>query len=200
MIKLGHMGFNSILSFPIGGFITINSGLEEGLIFMLGVVIIASLPDGDEFLNEQTEDGYLSLLPFKITHRGITHTLYFSLMMGLTASLLSVLIGASTSISVIIGLSLFCGTFFHVVGDSFTPMGVNILPPITQNISFGLFNYNNFFANVLTYIIGMLSIGVIFLIGLFELGFPSLLIATIVIGFITYVSIRKAEKSERKLQ
>lgn len=200
MIKMGHIGFNSILSFPIGGFITISNGLEEGLIFMLGVVIIASLPDGDHFLNEQTEDGHLSLLPFTITHRGITHTLYFSLVVGLTASLVSDLVGASTSISIIIGLSLFCGTFFHVLGDSFTPMGVNILPPVTPNVNFALFNYNNFFANVLIYIVGMLSISVIFVIGLFELGYTSLSIATIIIGILTYVSIRKAKKSERKLQ
>lgn len=199
MIKLGHMGFNSILSFPIATFITTEIGLKHALIFMLGTLLVASLPDGDNFLNEQTDNGRLSFLPFVVTHRGATHTLYFSVIIGLLTFSLFILLNTGLLTSAIIGSSIFFGTFFHVLGDSFTPMGINVLPPLTDNFSLNMFNYNNFIANVLMYIIGMFSILMVTVIGIFEVNLIFIFLVAGLIFVSTYISVKKAEESDKRI-
>jgi membrane-bound metal-dependent hydrolase YbcI (DUF457 family) len=102
----------------------------------------------------------------KVSHRGITHTFWFSLVFGfLLSGIASVILGALTLLELTQGVNVtesltmllqvppeilipyffvvgFCSVVFHCVGDLFTPTGIHFM---TDRTDYG-FSFNQFYA------------------------------------------------------
>lgn len=136
----GHIGLSLVLASPIMALIMYFHSVTAGVVFIGIIGFFSKFPDIDIKLQ--------SILPIK--HRGLTHTFWFSLLMGgLVGSVF--LLSEETAIEwVYIGfIGGFFGNLSHSLGDILTPSGVNIFPPIqSDELSLNLFNYNNGIANL----------------------------------------------------
>ena len=118
----------------------------------------------------------------KVSHRGITHTIWFSLTVGFVfAAIMSVLLGVLTVLEVTQGVDItetltmllqappealipfvffagFCSVVFHCVGDLFTPTGIHFL---TDRTDYG-FTFNQFYAKNEVANRSALPLGIIF--------------------------------------
>ena len=122
MYKYGHVGAALLLYAPVG-FLLLTSGLGE-LAVLGGLLSIAlsTLPDADHSL------------PL-VSHRGITHTVYFALGIGVFVGLLGYLsadlLGYDPLLLAAVGFGVstlaICS---HLLADSITPMGIRPFAPL----------------------------------------------------------------------
>lgn len=129
MYKNGHRGLALFLSAPIVAVLILLELYALAILFSSAAFFMPSIPDIDIHLQEY--------LP--ISHRGITHTIWFALIVGVLFSLcgyglsflpkfaLLSIVGVSLPVFIVfcwfIGFSVI---MFHICGDIITPMGVNI--------------------------------------------------------------------------
>lgn len=184
MHRSGHYGMNIFLAAPIVAiFLFFEFPILAG-IFLLTVAALPMIPDTDQ---NYTSDysGYIDYLIFyllyplyKITgfllpegespptgfsdikHRGITHTIQFAFVFGLTFVLLgiSLLFALYTVLGPVVleflfapiylilfclFLAGFCCVFFHIIGDTFTPTGINFY---SKSSNWG-YSFNKFYAS-----------------------------------------------------
>jgi len=142
----GHIGINAFISAPfILGFGVLG---EPILGFVAAGIImgVASLPDSDIRFDEGMvrdeqrgiEPGLIQKL-VPISHRGITHTIWFALLVGLVTGWFAsvILPPAMYSFPIAYATGFTCGVIGicgHIVGDMFSPMGVDpINPPLHSN-------------------------------------------------------------------
>jgi len=169
MHRNGHFGLNLYLTAPIVFVTGLFGVLEIGLVFVITSAIFPSLPDIDLSLSKYSS----------IKHRGITHTVWFGLVFGFIYMLVlgSILFYITNPFKVVsfgifensqfsVGLLLlslffagFCAVIFHLIGDVFTPTGVNFF---SRDNSYG-FSINQFYAsnevaNRSAIVIGILSL------------------------------------------
>jgi Predicted membrane-bound metal-dependent hydrolase (DUF457). len=102
-------------------------------------------------------------IPF-VSHRGITHTIWFALLAGLLLGAVGWSFGSSLGVGSRTELSLFglvvgsVTILAHVLADALTPMGVRPLAPLwSRSISFDIVRAGNPIGNALLLIAGLLA-------------------------------------------
>lgn len=153
----GHTGLALLLSAPLvlgASYVVSNIVLYA---FVALLIIFVNIPDIDYMLSRSFIGGITG-----IKHRGFTHTIYFAFVCGILSASLTV---SSQAISVVTLMfaSGFLGVTLHCLGDVVTPSGIKFVPWVQQSdYSLDLFNYNNAVANIGFFLIGFVSIGIVF--------------------------------------
>ncbi|CCQ33866.1 membrane-bound metal-dependent hydrolase (DUF457) [Halorhabdus tiamatea SARL4B] len=107
-----------------------------------------------------------------ITHRGITHTVWFAALVGIALGLIGLAIGSSDGILAAIGLGVFgllVGTvtiLSHIAADALTPMGVEPFAPVRDDhYSYDVARAANPIANYGLLALGIAASGVALVVG-----------------------------------
>jgi inner membrane protein len=152
MHSRGHLGMALIFWSPVA-FILFQVGRVDWAVFgFIFVETFAMLPDQD--MNFPV-----------VTHRGITHTVWFLVAFSAVTGLVGGFIEPDiyvrgigiSSIAVVLG-GLTIGS--HLFADMLTPMGVKLFGPIPPKISLNAFRASNPFANTGTLVVGVIATGV----------------------------------------
>ncbi|MGM0447877.1 MAG: metal-dependent hydrolase [Methanobacteriota archaeon] len=123
MYRNGHVGASLVVYAPFGFFATALASIEVGVAGAVGVASLASLPDLD------------MRIPF-VKHRGITHTVWFALLVGAAFGAVGLAVGFQRGIAEAL---LFGGVAFlfgavtivsHLLADALTPMGIRPFAPV----------------------------------------------------------------------
>lgn len=125
MYKKGHYGVSLLVFAPIGLALILLG--QTSLAYLTGVVMLglAMLPDSDHRVPG-------------LSHRGVTHTLLFAILVGAIFGVAGFLLGSSVSPMGAIPLAaygFFLGTvsiLAHLLADLLTPMGVALFWPLSS--------------------------------------------------------------------
>ncbi|MEF8771814.1 metal-dependent hydrolase [Halodesulfurarchaeum sp.] len=153
MYRTGHYGA-ALLTYAPVGFLLVAAGYEKLAIIGGGIVLGGSMvPDWDQ------------LVPF-ISHRGITHTFWFALLVGLLLGAGGWVIGSEFGAQVQGPLGVFgfvIGTVMigaHLFADALTPMGIRPFAPLgSGSCTVGLTRAANPIGNGLLLVLGVLVAG-----------------------------------------
>ena len=132
MYRYGHIGISLVILSIIALIFKLNLHDPNILVPFAIIIGLTSLPDID--------------IKFEIPHRGFTHSLLFSIIVGIIGYLLFGIIGLIAGFGVII---------LHILGDILTYQKVRFLWPFKGDISLGLCQADNPIANY-----GFLILGV----------------------------------------
>lgn len=180
MYGRGHHGLNALLFSPVA-FVLTRANMD-GLAILGGLffVGVASLPDIDRhFAGMSSRSDLLELVP--ISHRGFTHTIFFSVFCYLITAVIGMMLLTDVGVEYtvmtapviggfvpnhhpliianFIGVCIAGGVIGHIIGDLFTPMGVTPFEPIKSNeYTLRLFNASNTIANYAFFIVGFGSL------------------------------------------
>lgn len=126
--RLGHYGVSLLLYAPVGLLFALAGELGLAVVGGAGVLALARVPDYDQRIPG-------------ITHRGVTHTVLFAVLVG--ATLAGVLLALSRAgsqplpadvlaprVAFAFGVGAF-GILAHLAGDVLTPAGVPLLWPLS---------------------------------------------------------------------
>ena len=139
MYRYGHIGI-SMLILSIIVFIFGLDLKDPDILIPYGIIIgLSSLPDIDQRL--------------EIPHRGFTHSLLFSIIIGIIGYALFGVVGFLVGFGAI---------FLHILGDIMTIQEVEFLWPVGGNISLELFYADNPIANYGFLILGGISFVMVF--------------------------------------
>lgn len=137
MHKDGHYGVNGLLYAPVLYWTLGRGATDLALYGTVIVVVTATLPDVDVWFDpglRHRGNILTHLLP--IRHRGITHTVWFALGVGLLLGAGSYALGVPGHSDAVVGgfagavgVLGVCG---HLLGDAFTPRGVAPLEPVSD--------------------------------------------------------------------
>ncbi|MUV51359.1 metal-dependent hydrolase [Haloarcula sp. CBA1122] len=121
MYQNGHYGAALLFVAPTGALLIAAGFVELALMAGATAVALAMVPDLD-----QRVPG--------VTHRGLTHTVWFALLVGvLTASGTVALTITGPVVSAMTGFIVGAGTIAsHVAADALTPAGVRPLSPVDE--------------------------------------------------------------------
>lgn len=119
MFPKGHLGVSLILYSPIAALLIINSLFLEAAFGLAVFVGLSSLPDIDVKISF-------------IKHRGITHTVWFAIIIALIPTIITMnipkeyigFIGFGNYTTPLIFILSFLAVMSHIVGDAITPYGV----------------------------------------------------------------------------
>lgn len=159
MHREGHVGIALFAYAPIGA-LTLGAGFQElAVLGAVGSVGLAMAPDVD------------LRIPL-IRHRGVTHTIWFALVIGGLCGAGGLLIGASEGILPALGLGtwgFFVGALTvisHILADALTPAGVRPFAPYRDHeYSLAVARASNPIANYLLLGLGVLAVAVALWIG-----------------------------------
>lgn len=148
MHREGHVGAALALYAPVG-FLAYVSGFQSFAVFgAIGAVALAMLPDQD------------MRIPL-VSHRGITHTLWFALLVAGVLGLGGAYLGREQGVDGAAGIGAFAAVVgfvtivSHIAADALTPMGVTPFWPLSdRHVSVGVTRASNRGANVV-----LLSVG-----------------------------------------
>lgn len=168
MLREGHVGVVLALYAPFGLALAQGGFLSLAVTGAILVVTLATLPDVD------------LKIPL-IEHRGVTHTIWFGVFVGVIiggcGAVLALRNGVSGSIGIAAGMlspamvgALGVGAFGfgvgflavvgHVVGDALTPMGVRPYAPVSRaSYSLDVARATNPLANYLLLVLGLAVAG-----------------------------------------
>jgi inner membrane protein len=125
MHREGHLGMALAVYAPIGFIASLISGVDLALLGAVVTAGLAMLPDID------------MRIPF-VKHRGITHTIWFTLVVGLLVGMFGVVIGSDGGPLVALGSGAFgflVGTVSicsHLLADALTPAGIRPFSPMND--------------------------------------------------------------------
>lgn len=148
MQQTGHYGMTLLLYAPVA-LVLLGRDLS-GLALFGGALALglAMVPDCD------------TLIPF-LNHRGITHTVWFALLMGTVVGATAWIAWAGIDVETARTVSRFSfavGTTAvgsHLLGDVITPMGIRPLWPLSErHVTFDLVLAKNWTANVTLFALG----------------------------------------------
>lgn len=141
MHRNGHIGASIVVYAPFGFLVTALASIEVGVVGAVGVGSMAMVPDLD------------MRVPF-VKHRGITHTVWFALLVGVGFGAVGLAVGSQRGL---VGALLFGGTAFlfgaltivsHLLADALTPMGIRPYAPVRDDkYTLDLFTAANPLAN-----------------------------------------------------
>ncbi|CDK40149.1 metal-dependent hydrolase [Halorubrum sp. AJ67] len=126
MYRNGHIGASLAVYAPFGFLVTALVSLEAGLLGALGVASTAMVPDLDV------------RVPF-VKHRGITHTVWFALLVGAAFGTVGLALGVRNDAATAllfggVGFLFGAGTIVsHLLADALTPMGVRPYAPVRDD-------------------------------------------------------------------
>ncbi|CCQ33973.1 membrane-bound metal-dependent hydrolase (DUF457) [Halorhabdus tiamatea SARL4B] len=149
-----------MLAYAPVGLIVFVAGFEgAAMAGAVGAGLLAMVPDYD-----QRVPG--------ITHRGITHTVWFATLVGIGLGLVGLAIGSNDGILAAIGLGVFwlvVGTvtiLSHIAADALTPMGVEPYAPVRDDhYSYDLARAANPIANYALLGVGVITSGLALVAG-----------------------------------
>ena len=141
MYRNGHVGASLAVYAPFGFLLTALTSVELGAAGAVGIASTATVPDLD------------MRVPF-VEHRGITHTVWFALLVGAVCGAVGAGLGLGTGVATAL---LFGGVGFlfgvmtigsHVLADALTPMGIRPFAPVRDDeYTLDLFTAANPLAN-----------------------------------------------------
>ena len=126
MYRNGHVGASLVVYTPFGFLVTALASIEVAAAGAFGVASLAMVPDLD------------TRVPF-VEHRGITHTVWFALLVGVAFGIVGAAVGFRGGVPEAI---LFGGAGFlfgavtigsHLLADALTPMGVRPYAPVRDD-------------------------------------------------------------------
>lgn len=125
MYRAGHLGVSLLVFLPVGVGLVLAGRTELAVLGELCVLSVASLPDVDHEL------------PL-VSHRGVTHTVWFALLVGLGFGAVGWLLGGrpTTPAAPELAVAGFAfgalGICAHLLGDVLTPMGITPVWPLSR--------------------------------------------------------------------
>jgi len=165
MHREGHVGMALLAYSPVAMGTTAVGHTDLAIAGAVVAGALAMVPDLD------------MRIPF-VEHRGPTHTVWFTLVLGGLAGGLGLIVSLSRGVLAGIGIGLFAGVVVsltiasHLAADALTPMGIQPWTPrSTRTISFNLFTAANPIANYALLGIGIMAIVVGFATGSALSGF-----------------------------
>jgi len=151
----GHLGAALALYSPVG-FVTYVAGFPAAAVAgAVGAALLAMVPDYD------------MRIPF-VSHRGITHTVWFALLVGGVLGAAGWYFGArggmGTDAALAVGAFAFVVGFVtiasHIAADALTPMGVTPLAPLREGeYTLALATASNPIANYALLALGVVAAG-----------------------------------------
>lgn len=141
MYRDGHYGLALLVYAPLS-FLLISNGHLGHAVFWGGIFLgLSTLPDIDHRIPG-------------ISHRGITHSVWFAAFVGIVVYYLVLTAGAVApqyevlATAEISGAVAAAAVVLHILGDSLTPMGIRpFVPVVDSSFSFGLFRSANWYVN-----------------------------------------------------
>lgn len=156
MYRTGHYGAALLAYAPVGAF-ALALGFD-GLALAGGVVAVlgAKIPDIDRSIPG-------------LAHRGLTHTVWFALLVGAIGGILGAVVGGTRGplASGVFGATVGVVTIgSHVLADALTPIGVRPFVPVSdREYSLGITTAANPLANVGLFVLGVLATALAVLVG-----------------------------------
>lgn len=196
MRKEGHLGLSLLLGSPVASALIYYGFVVESLLYLFIVSFFSSLPDIDIRLQKSALGDI-----FNITHRGITHTVWFGLLFG---SFLGSTIYVGYEDPILTATIAFAGfsvVIFHSIGDMITQYGINYIPPLTDKIAFKWCNYNNRWANYGYLALGIISLFIVFLTATISLTYIFVfygILYCLFVPFVTTLTIRYDHRIESR--
>ncbi|OYR76144.1 metal-dependent hydrolase [Halorubrum ezzemoulense] len=148
MYRKGHVGASLVVYAPFGFLVTALLSIEAGLVGAAGVASTAMVPD-------------LDMRVPVVRHRGITHTVWFALFVGVVLGGVGLAVGLQRGLAeaLLFGAAAFLfgavTIVSHILADALTPTGIRPYAPVRDTeYSLGLFTAANPFANY-----GLLGLG-----------------------------------------
>ncbi|TKX48217.1 metal-dependent hydrolase [Halorubrum sp. SD690R] len=148
MYRKGHVGASLVVYAPFGFLVTALLSIEAGLVGAAGVASTAMVPD-------------LDMRVPVVTHRGITHTVWFALLVGVVLGGVGLAVGLQRGLAeaLLFGAAAFLfgavTIVSHILADALTPTGIRPYAPVRDTeYSLDLFTAANPFANY-----GLLGLG-----------------------------------------
>ncbi|AQL41300.1 hypothetical protein BV210_00590 [Halorientalis sp. IM1011] len=149
MYRAGHLGVSLLVVLPVAVALVLVGRPDLAVLGELCVLSVASLPDVDHEL------------PL-VSHRGVTHTIWFALLVGFGFGSVGWVLGGrpTTPVAPELAVAGFgfgtLGVCAHLLGDVLTPMGIRPLWPLSgRAITLDLVRAKNPLANY-----GLLALGV----------------------------------------
>jgi len=144
----GHVGAALALYAPVG-FLAFVSGFRSlAVLGAIGAVALAMLPDQD------------MRIPL-VSHRGVTHTLWFALLVAGVLGVAGVYLGREQGVTGAAGIGAFAALVgfvtivSHIAADALTPMGVRPFAPVRgRKYTVALATASNPIANYLLLVLG----------------------------------------------
>ncbi|NHN42086.1 metal-dependent hydrolase [Halorubellus sp. JP-L1] len=154
MYALGHLGIGLLAFAPVALYLRRTNRTPLAAVGTVQVVALSTIPDVD-------------LLLAGVSHRGITHTIWFALAVGSVLATFAILrthhrptaLGPARSTGAIAsGLTGSYAVATHLVGDVVTPMGVAPLAPVVDaHYSLAIVNAADPTANLALFALGCLA-------------------------------------------
>jgi inner membrane protein len=137
----GHVGASLAVYAPLGFLVTAFTSIELGAVGAVGVASLAMVPDLD------------TRIPV-VKHRGITHTVWFALLVGVAFGVVGLAVGLQDGVAEALlfgGAGFLFGTVTivsHLLADALTPMGIRPFAPVRDDeYTLDLFTAANPLAN-----------------------------------------------------
>lgn len=153
MYRDGHIGVNALLYAPVALLISYRFSVGLAAVGAFIVVGVASAPDLDRHFDKHMNTNKSDLWTvIPISHRGLTHTVWFGLIVGIVVGGLAGafnLTGYPNNHVAALGFGAgFLGIVGHILGDMVTPMGVQPFSPLSRReYSLSLFKASSTIAN-----------------------------------------------------
>lgn len=176
MYRDGHLGINALLYAPIAAATILLGAPRAALVGVIVFVGLASLPDIDRLCQGMQSTGFNLWALIPIEHRGFTHTVYFSGLIGVVVggpvgivltlfihpriveevSVATLLAEPTLGLPFMFSVGVAAGGIIgHIAGDAITPMGVTpFSPPIDTKYTANFCNASNGTANSLFLAVG----------------------------------------------
>lgn len=156
MYQEGHYGA-ALLAYAPVGFVALLVGLQQlGLLGLVVVAGLATLPDQDQRIP-------------RMKHRGITHTVWFAILVGSAVAVAGGYVGSilddGSILAVVVGVlfGFFAGALSilsHIAADALTPMGVSPFSPVDdRHYSLDIVRASNHAANRALLMLGVAAAG-----------------------------------------
>ena len=151
----GHVGAALLAYVPFGTWLSHSGFGSLALVGALGMVLLSTVPDADRFVSATS-------------HRGLTHTVFFAVFVGVFVGGIGFIGGAVTGSGLdspatagLFGFFVGCFTILvHVAVDALTPMGVRPLWPLSDwHVSLALTPSKHPGANYAFLVAGLLASG-----------------------------------------
>ena len=141
MYRPGHYGVALLVYAPVGGVLVALGFAALAVVGGAVVLALTPVPDWDQ------------RIPF-VSHRGVTHTVLFALVVGAVIGGVGSAVGTSLSLgsnALLAGVGFLVGgtaILAHLLADVITPAGIAPFWPFSgRNYSFGLARADNMVAN-----------------------------------------------------
>lgn len=165
MLRSGHRGIAGVLLYPMTAlFMYIYPDSPATLVMICLLYALSTIPDIDQpIIDRYGSNIQIGSKSFELSHRGFSHTAYGSIALGVTLLLVCIplihVFSLDGSYIVAISIAGFLCVPLHCLGDIFTPSGIDHVPPFTSGFSLGWFYYDNSFANLGSFLVGILGLG-----------------------------------------